>query len=265
MLKDPATTMPIYSSQDPYHNGLGRFIRNPNCWLNGVSNISCFSPAQLSGAAWNQRAGTLITKKHIVLAKHFVFAILEGGTPIIFVDENNNVIRRNLVQYANDSVTDISIGLLDNEIPSNIKIAKVLPKNYQLYMGYPEDMLAVAIDQQEKAILKTWTGLLNYITSGVSYQYVNVVSPDVNYARPDFFQYVSFNEDIVTGDSGNPMFIILDNELVLLSCWHTPWSGPFITDRYDTVNSLIESLSPGENYSLTPVNLEAIYNSLINS
>lgn len=263
MLKDPAITMPIYSSQDPYFNGLGKFIRNPNCWLNGVSNISCFSPAQMSGAAWNQRAGTLITKKHIALGKHFVFAILEGGTPIIFVDENNNVVRRNLIQYAYDSLTDIAIGLLDSEVPSNIKIAKVLPKNYQTYMGYPKDMLAVSIDQQEKAIVKTWTGLLSYTTSGGSYKYVNVVSPSVNYAKAEFAQYLPFHEDTVTGDSGNPIFIIMDNELVLIGTWHTPWSGPFITDRYDIVNGLIESLSPGENYSLTPVNLEILYSKLI--
>ena len=129
--KNPDTDRLVYSSQNPYGGvgDAGIWVRNPSCWINGVTNISCFSPAQRSGALWYQRAGTLITKKHFILAKHFVFAILEGGTPLIFVDENNNAIRRNLIQYAYDNITDIAIGVLDNEVPSNIKIAKVLPVN----------------------------------------------------------------------------------------------------------------------------------------
>ena len=128
--KNPNTSSLIYSSQDPYFNGLGKFIRNPNCWLNGVTNISCFSPAQLSGANWWQRAGTLITRKHVLFAAHFQTSVIPGGTPLVFVDDNNNVIRRNIIQYGLDRDsggiygTDISIALLDSEVPSNIKIAK---------------------------------------------------------------------------------------------------------------------------------------------
>lgn len=259
--KDPSTDRLVYSSQNPYGGvgDAGIWVRNPSCWINGVTNISCFSPAQRSGAAWNQRSGTLITKKHFVLAKHFKFAILNGGTPIIFVDENNNAIKRNLIQYAEDNLTDICIGLLDNEVPSNIKIAKVLPPYYQDYMGYPDDILAVALDQQEKALVKVWAGLLNYTIIGGSYQYINAVSAGTNYVSQSLQAYSIWNEDIIAGDSGDPIFVIIDNELVLLACWHTPWSGPFITNRYNKVNELIESLSPNQGYSLTPVNLDVIY------
>lgn len=138
--RNPNTDRYIYSSQDPYYNGVGKFIRNTSCWLNGVSNISCASPAQLSGAAWNTRAGTLITKKHVLFAKHYVPSIISGGTPLIFVADDNTVIRRNLVQLAfdtnlNGNGTDIAVGLLDNEVPSNIKIAKVLPINFEQYFN----------------------------------------------------------------------------------------------------------------------------------
>lgn len=257
--KNPTTDKLIYSSQNPYTNGIGQFIRNSSCWINGVSNISCFSPAQLSGASWNQRAGTLITKKHIILAKHYMIPIIGGGTPLIFVDNNNNVVRRNLISYANDNLTDISIGLLDNEIPSNISIAKVLPTNYQNYIDSSQNFLSAALDQEEKALVKVWTGLLSYTTNEGSYKYINIVSPGENYLPPTLHQYSIWNETTIGGDSGNPIFIIIDNELVLLGCWHTPWSGPFITNRYNQVNNLINSLSPNEGYSLTPINLEVVY------
>ncbi|MFM7796703.1 MAG: hypothetical protein ACKO7N_08055, partial [Candidatus Nitrosotenuis sp.] len=63
--KNPSTDKAVFSSRNPYGGPIdaGIWVRNSSCWLNGVNNISCFSPAQRSGAAWNQRAGTLITRK----------------------------------------------------------------------------------------------------------------------------------------------------------------------------------------------------------
>jgi hypothetical protein len=244
----------VYSSQNPYGGvgDAGFWTRNPNCWLNGVTNISCFSPAQRSGANWWQRGGTLITRKHALFAKHFATSIISGGTPLIFVDEYNNAISRKIINYGYD-LTDIAIALLDEEVPSNIKIAKVLPPNYTEYFkisGLDDDMiLAVGLDQEEKAILKRTSFVFgNYIVPNISVYNLLNTSP-----------YYAFTEDIVVGDSGNPVFLIIDNELVVLTTWWTPSSGPFITTRYDAVNSIINNLSPGEGYGLTPVDLELVY------
>lgn len=261
--KDPNTTKSIYNIQDPYKNN--GFTRNDNCWIQGLKNISCFSPAQLSGSSWRQRAGTLITKKHIILAKHFVPSIISGGTPIIFIDDNNNIVTRKLINIISDTPTDISIGLLDEEIPDTIKLAKVLPKNYIDYLGSNQHILAVALDQEEKAIVKVWTGLLTFNIKNAdnqtvyTYKYINVVSANASYVKPQLQKYSLFGENIISGDSGNPIFIIIDNELVLLGCWHTPWSGPFVTDRYDEINQMINKLSPKNQYSLTPIDLNTIY------
>jgi hypothetical protein len=210
-----------------------------------------------------------------------------GGTPIIFVDENNNAIRRNIIQYGDES-TDIAVALLDSEVPSNIKIAKVLPTNFMDYLSSSilasvYDSLglqissfsmnpwlyAVALDQEEKAILKLWSGA-NLFGIGTSpnieyYQMASVsnINPNASYSTPIVpspNQFASWTEDIIVGDSGNPVFLIIDNELVVLTTWWTPTGGPFITNRYSIVNSIIQSLSPGENYSLTPIDLQAVQN-----
>jgi hypothetical protein len=272
--KNPTTDRLVYSSQNPYGgvDDAGIWVRNPNCWINGVSNISCFSPAQRSGAAWNTRAGTLITRKHVLFAKHFVTSILpNGGTPIIFVDENNNAIKRNIIQYADDW-TDISIALLDSEVPSNIKIAKVLPIDFTNYINATSingsimaspPLYGVVLNQLEEAILKRWKGGTQFGTQNYgpyqlsgAYNLIEGASnssntiQDVNYL---------WDKPIVVGDSGNPFFLIIDNELVVThALLTTPAEGPFITDRYSVVNSIIESLSPGENYSLTPIDLQAV-------
>lgn len=266
--KNANTDRLVYSTQDPYYNNVGQFVRNPTCWLNGVANISCFSPAQLSSAGWSQGGGTLITKKHLLFAKHYRPSILSnGGTPIIFVDENNNVIRRNLISYSNDTITDISIGLLDNEVPANIKIAKVLPIDYNIYISLnfsaESPILCVCLDQQEKALVKEFYGLqtYGYYEGETLISYKNVYIANIT-NQSAFSQYTSFSETIISGDSGNPIFFIIDNELVVLSTWHTPTTGPFITDKYGVVNNLINGLSPNEGYSLTPINLSNIYNNL---
>lgn len=258
--KTPSSAVPVYSSQDPWYNGLGKFVRNPDCWLNGVSNISCFSPAQLSGAWWYQRAGTLITRKHVLFAKHFVPAVIAGGTPLVFVDASSNAVRRNVIQIALHPWTDIAIGLLDSEVPSNIKIAKVLPKNHTDYFSIGSSpMYCVGLDQQEKALVKLGGYGSGYIISyngqSIYYQMFGV-----NEAS-SYNMHSSFNETIVTGDSGNPVFYIINNELVVTTTWWTQYGGPFIShiNVYDTVNTLIESLSPGQGYLMTDVDLSLAY------
>jgi hypothetical protein len=254
--KNAATDMFVFASQNPY--GGGNFPRNSSCWLNGVTNISCFSPAQLSGANWWQRGGTLISPRHILLAKHFTIALLSGGTPIIFVDDNGAVVTKKLVRYEFD-ITDIAIGLLDSDVPENIKFAKVLPPNYTTYLDIANQNLlyAVGIDQQEKAIVKRFNGLQNYIVNdgnGNSINIPNAIVSNLDSIDP----LVSFTETIISGDSGNPVFLIIDNELVVLTTWWTAASGPFITTRYDTVNVLMSKLGGG--YNLTPIDLNTVYN-----
>ena len=255
--KNSNTDKAIYSYQDPYYNGIGQFTRNPSCWISGVTNISCFSPAQLSGASWWQRGGTLITKKHVLFAKHFITSIISGGTPLVFVDDNNNVIRRNIIAYSND-ITDISVALLDSEIPSNIKIAKVLPTNYTDYLDIvsTNNLLCVGLDQEEKALLKIISGLQIYI---VSEPIQNILIYNLDNFVTAYSAYNSWSETIIAGDSGNPVFFIIDNELVVLTTWWGSTAGPFITNRYNAVNSIIEGLSPNEGYSLTPIDLESVY------
>lgn len=275
--KNPSTSMKVYSSQNPYGGPIdaGIWVRNPDCWLNGVSNISCFSPAQRSGANWWQRGGTLITRKHALFAKHFVTSILpNGGTPLIFVDENNNAIRRNIIQYAYDT-NDIAIALLDSEVPANIKIAKVLPPNFIDYIKsisltsspnsfeFRPMLYSVCLDQEEKASVKLLNRINPSIPTSLGHaEFLELWWSAGFMAKPTPYpeEFNGWGETVIVGDSGNPVFLIIDNELVVLTTWLTPTAGPFITSRYNEVNNIIESLSPGEGYSLTPIDLEAVYN-----
>lgn len=258
--KSPTASKPIYSSQNPWTK---QFVRNPNCWLNGVSNISCMSPAQLSGAWWNQRAGTLISPRHVILAKHFTIAILQGGTDILFVADDNTVVTRKLVSYILDPNSDIAIYLLDSDVPSNIKFAKVLHPAHAQYIARTDKVkYAVFSDQDEKALI----GINTYLpkdpappgyqdvvyVQNPAYIYVAALQAQIDPAIPGFY------ETPVAGDSGDPMFLVIDNELVIISCWTTPVSGPDYPGRYRIINGLMKQLGGG--YQLTAVDMKYVYN-----
>lgn len=245
--KTPSTDKSIYSYRNPWlSNGVGIFTRNPSCWLNGVKNISCISPAQMSGALWYQRGGTLISPRHFALGKHFVFAILSGGTDIKFVDDNNNVVTRKLKAYESLSETDIAIGVLDSDVPSSIKFAKVLPNNHSTYIA-SQTKYIIMIDQEQKALVATNGFFPSYPND---FTFYSSISSDPIAAQ--------FWEAGVAGDSGQPWFTLIDNELVIISTWWGPETGPSYSAKYDAINNLMNKLGGG--YNLTPVDLEGVYN-----
>lgn len=285
--KNPSTDIALYSYEDPYFNGVGKFTRNPSCWLNGVTNISCASPAQLGGSDfWWYRSGTLITPKHIIYANHYP---MPNNSPILFVDENNNVVRRTLVGSLNEipAQSDLRIGVLDSDVPSNIKIAKVLPKNFFSYFLADASTItealgrytnlkivlyAVSFNQFREARIKLLIAITGSNLNGGQMLVTELrefsTSPSISYGvtyevsnrlNPHPVNFENYFRTIVTGDSGKPAFLIIDNELVLLSAYWVPTGGPFVTERYDSINSFIEQLSPNQGYSLTPIDLDAVY------
>lgn len=237
--KNATTDRSIYSKQDPYAQV---FVRNESCWLNSIRNLTCVSPAQLSGTSWNQRAGTLITKKHIIYANHFGIPVIDGGTPILFVTRDNKVIERRLIKQLSDSSTDIAIGLLDSNLPDSIEIASVLPPDFEKYLGARNSFLIVTFDAEEKANIQQCNTFFN---GGFSINTLNE-----SYVAPEYRQLSAWSEATIVGDSGNPSFTIIYDELVLLGCFWTSMGGSNVGSKQELVNSMIEQLSPREGYSL---------------
>lgn len=238
----PAVDRSIYTAQDPY---TPKFTRSPSCWLNGAANLTCFSPAQLSGTPWNQRAGTLITRRHIVYANHFGIPVIEGGTPILFVDRGGSVVERKVVAQVADQASDIAIGLLDSEVPRSIEVAPVLPEDFERHL--PKPFLAVALDGEEKASVLVCD---TFHAGNFSTNQLNA-----NWMPPEWKSLAAWGEATVTGDSGNPVFALIYGELVLLGCWWTAMGGPHLGARQDQVNKMLEQLSPGGGYRLKVKNL----------
>lgn len=245
-----ATKKLIYSTQD-HTNGI--YVRNTSCWAYDI-DLTCISPWNSYGVQY--RAGTLISPRHIILARHYNIPV---GNTLRFVTQDNVVITRTVIATAVvDTSTDLQVSLLDEDVPETITFAKVLPDNWQDYVpGLAFGLPVLYTDQQEKALI--CTGMLNgiRIANPLAWFIKRITPASVYEKRALLF------EIIVGGDSGNPSFFIINNELVILSTWwhssgtdepeHPSCDGPNIAYFKTAINTAMSTVGGG--YQLTEVDL----------
>ena len=105
---------------------------------------------------------------------------------------------------------------------------------------------------------RTWCGNLQYICD-------TCTSDILYYVRPIAGAKYNNSQAIVGGDSGNIIFIPINNEIVILGTWYTTAGGlgnpgddlgvsSFITPNISAINSAMTTLA-GTSYSLTQANL----------
>ncbi|MDD2797353.1 MAG: T9SS type A sorting domain-containing protein [Bacteroidales bacterium] len=201
-----AANKPIFSSQN---HATRKFVRNPNCWASNL-DLTCISPSNKSSG--NLRAGTLITKRHVILAAHFN---LKTNDSIYFVTYDNVTVGRKITGYRvntdfNTNSPDIEILTLDSDVPETIVPCMFLPSNYANYIANDGDGLPVLYtDQEEKALVADlW---------------------DINSAKmydlqvPITSNRKALNEAVISGDSGDPIFLVLNGKLVIVGCF--TWGG----------------------------------------
>ena len=225
-----AVALPVFSVQN--HSILTpNYMRNTSSWCYDLrQQMTCISP-------WNSdngvgKAGTAITAQHIITAKHVHLAV---GASVRFITANNVIVSKFIRGLAETPNSDIAVLTLDSPLPASITPCKILPDNYPSYLSYLDQGRppVMMLDKEEKALV----GELRSIGSGVL-----LVIPAIHTKRLEFY------EDIITGDSGNPVFLILNETpfetLVLLTTFLSGYGftesaggGPFSTAAI--LNSLI--------------------------
>ena len=225
----------------PYTNPYN-WPRNNNCWAKSLDlsgYCACIVP--LGGVG----GGTLITKKHVLLANHVPYS--SSPFMIFFVNNNNVSLVYNVMKTKRVANTDILIGELDREVDASLKVYNVMPANYLKYFGNATNFPLLYSDQERKALIGE-NGSIN-TTYGSTNTLINI-SKDVN--RAQYF------EALIGGDSGNIVSTIINNEIVVIGAWYMTMGSmaglatnipSYITD----VNNTISSLSSG--YKVNEVDL----------
>lgn len=246
--KSPSATMPIYSIQD---HTTPSYTRNVNNWASEhVQELTAISPWNSEGGF--QRAGTLISPRHVIFATHYYPSI---GSTIRFVAADNTVVTRtvgNFVAISNPNGTptpDLLVAILDSDVPSSISFASVLPAGFSDRLSTNQQTARVpclATDQEEKLMVVD----VKQVSAN------KAVSIYCEMQNPTDPLRVEFNEGLVGGDSGNPAFWIINGKLVILTVWTGASFGGYGTSVAafrDEVNAAMTTLGGG--YQLTPVDL----------
>lgn len=219
-----------------------KWTRNINCWAKDLdlTGTSC-GIWGLGGVG----GGTLITKKHVLLANHVPYPSLPAI--IYFVDKNNNSYQYKIIKTKQVANTDILIGELDREVDASLKVYNILPANYIKYFDKNSNFPLLYSDQERKALIGEHA-LIN-TTYGSTNTLINIPK-DVNKAQ--------YFEALIVGDSGNIVSTIINNEVVLIGGWYMTFGSSAglatsIPSYINEVNSTIASLSSG--YKVNEVDL----------
>lgn len=211
-------------------DGTGGWERSNTVWTSlGTSSLD------FTGASpWNDYSGmtlgaTLISPRHIVVAHH---APVVNGSTVIFVDNENNIISRTVASVAQIQVgSDMQIAVLNEDVPSSIAYYPIVDLSIlQNYWKNVPNTPLIILDQEDKAIIKE----VGSVFLGIFYYLSSVVSP-----RSEF------DETLIVGDSGNPVFGVIGGRLVLLSSVYTETYGTSFSSFINDINSAMTMLGGG--------------------
>lgn len=224
-----------------------QYVRDRNCWCADI-DLSCVSPWNSTGQV--KRGGCLVTPQHVLFAQHYR---LTTSTVIRFVGMHRKqegryaiVEDRRVQKVWNDGKSDLAIAMLDAPLPDYIKPAKCLPPNFLEYLPIPHGGLPlIATDQEEKVIVQEVTpqkpdGLDDYNRTCQLTWYGDVT-------RPEFFELW------VSGDSGDPLMMVVDDLPVIIGVAWGAYSVPTVHGHYDLINQQLQWM--GGRYQLQPIDL----------
>ena len=231
---DPKVCLSRFDDYPPSKGKLGfprclwekPFPANEKFWLKDV-DFSCASP--WSDECGTVRAGTLISKRHVIFAKHFP---LWKGCRVLFVDREGEVCPCRVEATKVLEKCDIAIGSLDYEVTPSIHPAKILPVDFAKHIGNGKGLPIVTFNQREQAFLSECRSITsNYLSNAAS---TNVA-------------WKALGGKIVTGDSGNPAFLLIGDQPILVYCLLSGGvgHGPAIHSYRREVQKAMDELCPG--------------------
>jgi hypothetical protein len=210
----------VFSTQN---HATQSYVRNPNLWCADV-NLTCISPWNSNGA--NTKAGTLITPRHVLNATHYEYNV---GNTVRFVAQDGTVHNRTITGKARHPnyvpyTPDLTIYTLASNLPVGITPCKLMPSNWTSYLvqNLSNRPPALGLDQEEKALI------IDFYTDGA-------------FLTPTDSDRRIFDESKIGGDSGNPAFLIVNGELVLITVWTYggAGSGTPVASYIEGLNTMI--------------------------
>ncbi len=203
----PAGPPPEDLSFLPERYERGRVFRNYNAAGRAPLADNWTSRFDFSGVSWNDnRTATAISDRHVVMAGHFT---RNRSTPVVFHERDGTPHKRRLTGITSlRGMGDIAVGTLDEPLPPEIARYPLAAPGDATYKR------AVLVTDQERTISIHRIGVVGDRRVQLGYD------PEINRR---------YWRNLVSGDSGNPAFIIKGGGLHLLTTftYGGPGQGPF--------------------------------------
>ena len=191
------------------------WVRNPASWVR-VFNWTGVA-AGINGLG-GVGGGTLISRRHVLFANHVPYPARPFD--IFFVNKDSRTFTYKVVNIQQVGDTDIAIGTLDRDADASLNVYRVLPDNWVQYIANKAESfnkMGVTGTSYAFVLPVLYTGQDKKVSTG------DVVSISLGIAAvniPAFEVARAFGDGVRGGDSGNPIFAMLGDELVLLGAWY---------------------------------------------
>ena len=206
------------------------WIRNPASWVR-VFNWTGYA-AGINGLG-GVGGGTLITRRHVLLAHHVPYPARPFD--IFFVNADSRTFQYKVTAIQQVEGSDIAIGTLDRDADPSLAVYRVLPDNWTQYISNKVIQptatyiaMGLTAPTQSFVLPVLYSGQTRKVSTA---DVTSIVGGLAGVDIPAFEVARAFGDAIIGGDSGNPIFAMLGDELVLLGAMYT---GP---DRGFTVGT----------------------------
>ncbi|MFA6459400.1 MAG: peptidoglycan-binding domain-containing protein [Candidatus Paceibacterota bacterium] len=235
---DPSSSLPIFPGVEPtfsgtapftYSSTIDRWARNASSWTKRGT------PIDFTGVAgWNDQSGlrgaaTLITRRHYVTADHLSFPV---GAKVTFFTSSGAPVTRTVTDFKRIGTTDIHVGQLDSDVPSSIVSYPIMS------YGNMESQLQSTYFQKFPNVPIL---IFNQYRETLIYELDRISSYDIGFVAPSGVRG-NFYKSLITGDSGQPIFLVINGQAVLISTNYTPFSGPTLGAHISEINQAIVSM-----------------------
>lgn len=215
------------------NHSTGVYVRNTNLWLD--VDLSCW-PVRNVTQNTSRYLGCLVTRKHLIQAWHARSAV---GSTLRFVSPENEIVERKIVSSVKVGDVDLHLVTLDEEVPENITPCQVFPREVEDCIKYV-DLPIIAGDQETKLLSKTAT-----YYGKTSEEGVQVGAFIMHYPSEDP-EYIAVTEGIIPGDSGSPLWMVLNGKLVAMGAHSISLSLTCISYVVDKINTMMAGQTGGE-------------------
>ena len=191
------------------------WVRNPASWVRVFDWTGVAAGINGLGGVGG---GTLISRRHVLFANHVPYP----GRPfdIFFANKDSRTFTYKVTNIQQVGITDIAIGTLDRDADASLNVYRVLPDNWAQYIANKAESfnkMGVTGTSYAFVLPVLYTGQDKKVSTG------DVVSISLGIAAvniPAFEVARAFGDGVRGGDSGNPIFAMLGDELVLLGAWY---------------------------------------------